>query len=128
MIHGQQRFTVLKEKIALVREILSEQEDNAEGIEEYRVQQQLDEAGLYVKQIAKDGNNVTKALSDALFFTQSRFLEIKVAILKFLESCPNVYLYFSFFSKLISLSPTLVKECLLESLSGDCQKDRQIKQ
>lgn len=56
---------------------------------EFELQQQLDNQGLYVKLMPNDSNMLFRAFSDALYFSQSRFKEVKSALCKFIHKHPN---------------------------------------
>ena len=84
------KFAKLKEKITKLKAILDEQAQASNSdIDEFAIHQQLDDSELYVKMIPKDNNNVFRAFSDALTFSQAKLLYFKKHLIKYCTKYPN---------------------------------------
>ena len=83
-----QSFQLLKQKIAELQNLLlnammknSEISDDRDFI----IQEQLDSLDYYIKWMPKDKYVLFRWFSDALYFSQSRFMEVKASLSRFIQ-------------------------------------------
>lgn len=88
-----QKFGLIKQRIVNLKKFTA-QLDNTHHLlnqigNEFELQQQLDNHGLYVKQVPNDPNMLFRAFSDCLTFSQSCFKQIKSSFYKFIGQHAN---------------------------------------
>lgn len=59
-------------------------------VKEFIISQHLDEKKVYVKSIIRDGNEVFRAFSDGVYFSQNLFDGFKQGLAKTIVNNPNV--------------------------------------
>jgi hypothetical protein len=79
-----QRFGLIKQRIVDLKQFTSQLNQTHDSLTknggEFEIQQLLDDQELYVKQVPSDSNMVFRAFSDSLYFSQSRFQEVKMQL------------------------------------------------
>lgn len=86
-------FPVLKEKISELENLLANaMMKNSEMSEDNdnMIRNQLDDKGYYIKEMPKDCYVLFRCFSDALYFSQSRYMEVKASLASFIQRNSNL--------------------------------------
>lgn len=83
------RFGLIKQNIVSFKEFIKQLDSYQDTFStrgnEFELNELLDEQGMYVKQMPIDPNMLFRAFSDSLFFSQSKFKEIKTGLCKYIR-------------------------------------------
>lgn len=85
------KYQFLKQYIHTIKKLIKRQRQKVKPEDKYSVSIQLDKSDYYLKLIAKDKNNIFRAFSDALFFSQSYYKEVKNKLYSFIQKYANIF-------------------------------------
>ncbi len=85
------KYQFLKQYIHTIKKLIKRQRQKVKAEDKYSLSIQLDKSDYYIKLIAKDKNNIFRAFSDALFFSQSYYKDVKNKLFSFIQKYANIF-------------------------------------
>lgn len=85
------KYQYLKQYIHSIKKLIKRQRQKAKGKDRLSLCMELDKSDYHLKLIAKDKNNIFRIFSDALFFSQSHYKEVKDELYSFIQKNANIF-------------------------------------
>ena len=85
------KYSNLKDYIQNIKKLIKRQKKYSKADGEMALRIGLDKSDYYIKLISKDKSNIFRAFSDALYFSQSNYNEVKFKMYSFIQKNANIF-------------------------------------
>ena len=85
------KYQYLKQYIHSIKKLIKKQKQKVKDKDKLPLRMELDKSDFYLKSIAKDKNNIFRVFSDALYFSQSYYKEVKNELYSFIQKNANIF-------------------------------------
>ena len=85
------KYQYLKQYIHSIKKLIKRQRSKVKDGDKLSLRMELDKSDYYLKLIANDKNNIFRVFSDALYFSQSYYKEVKNKFYSFIQNYANIF-------------------------------------
>lgn len=85
------KYSNLKEYIQNIKKLIKRQKKYSKSNGEMALRIGLDKSDYYIKLMTKDKSNIFRAYSDALYFSQTSYNEVKFKMYSFIQKNANIF-------------------------------------